>query len=164
MIRRIALIATLFAGCLLAQPPRGFFPWWDRPIAKDLNLTAPQMRQIRMTVREYRDKLIEYRAALDKAEAGLQDIFEDEKVDPKKADQAVENLAHARENLTRAFAQLSVKLRQVLTQEQWKELQKRREDRQEERKSLRKAPLSESGAPPRPGSPAPDARPHPPAH
>ena len=84
MICRVMLFAVLLAGSLLAQPPRGFFPWWDRPVAKDLNLTVPQMRQIRMTVREYRDKLIEYRAAVEKAEAGLQDVLKTIRWIPRK--------------------------------------------------------------------------------
>ncbi len=124
----------------MAQPPKGFFPWWDRPVVKDLNLSQAQTRQIRLTVREYRDKLIEARAALDKAEANLQDVLEDETLDVKKGDAAVEGLAHARENLTRVFAQMSVKLRGVLTQPQWKELQKRREGIEAERKALKKTP------------------------
>ncbi len=135
---RVLLLLALVAGLAQAQPPRAYFNWWDRPLVKDLNLTPAQMKQIRGTVREYRDKLIECRAALEKAEMGLQDMFEDETLDQRKADQAVENLAHARENLTRTFAQMSLKLRAVLTQPQWKELQKRREAIEAERKAAKK--------------------------
>jgi Spy/CpxP family protein refolding chaperone len=140
VIPRVLLLAFALSWALLAQPPRGFFPWWDRPVARDLNLSPAQTRQIRLTVREYRDKLIELRASLDKAEADLQDVFEDETVDQKRADAAIENLAHARENLTRAFAQMSLKLRMVLNQQQWKELQKRKEALDAEKKAMKKQP------------------------
>ena len=137
---RLILVLALFAGLASAQLPRGFYPWWDRPVVKDLNLKPEQLRQIRMTVREYRGRLIEARASLEKAEAELQEVFDAEAVDPRRADAAVESLSHARENLTRAFAQMSLKLRLVLTQEQWKELQARRESVEAARKAAKKQP------------------------
>jgi Spy/CpxP family protein refolding chaperone len=140
MIARV-LVAVLLSGALaFAQLPRGFYPWWDRPVVKDLNLKQEQMRQIRMTVRDYRSKLIEARQALEKAEGELQEVFDAETVDPKRADAAIENLAQARENLTRAFSQMSLKLRLVLTQDQWKELQARREGVEAARKAAKKQP------------------------
>jgi Spy/CpxP family protein refolding chaperone len=126
-MKRLIAIALLLSGILAAQPPRGYYPWWDRPVAKDLNLTPAQTQQIRMTVREYRDKLIGLRGTVQKSELDFQDLFDDETIDQKKAEQAIDNLAHARENLTRAFSEMSLKLRLVLTAQQWKELQKRRE-------------------------------------
>ena len=51
--------------------------------------------------------------------------FNAEPMDERRAEAALENLAQARANLTRAFSQMSLKLRLVLTAEQWKELQKR---------------------------------------
>ena len=56
-IRSLVLLAFL-AIPALAQAPRGFFAWWDSPIARDLNLTDSQVRQIRTTVREYRPQLV----------------------------------------------------------------------------------------------------------
>lgn len=130
-------MALLVFGVALAQPPRSYYAWWDRPVAKDLNLTADQTKRIRTTVRFYRGKLIELRAQLEKAELELQDVFEDEHVEASRASAAVEGLSHARENLTRAFAQMSVDLRTVLTQQQWKELQKRRAESDAEEKQRR---------------------------
>ena len=122
---RVALLLVLFVGSVFAQRPRGFFPWWDRPVARDLNLSAQQQRQIRTTVRDYRGKLMEARAAVEKAETEFEDAFNAEPMDERRAEAALENLAQARANLTRAFSQMSLKLRLVLTAEQWKELQKR---------------------------------------
>lgn len=126
---RMFLIAVLATGFAYAQPPRGFFPWWDRPIAKDLNLTDTQSRQIRSTIRDYRSKLIDARASLEKAELELQNAFEEDSVDTARANQAIENLAKARENLTRTVSQMALQLRLVLTPEQWQQVQKKRADR-----------------------------------
>jgi Spy/CpxP family protein refolding chaperone len=143
-MKRMLAIAMLLCLCGIgfAQPPRGFYPWWDRPVAKDLDLTPAQMKQIRTNVRAYRGKLIELRAALERSELELQDVFDDEAIDQKKAYQAIENLAHARENLTRTFSEMALQLRLVLTQAQWKLLQKRRQelDAQKQKPPAAKSP------------------------
>ena len=136
MLRLILLVVGLSLTAS-AQLPRGFYPWWDQPIVKDLNLTGTQSRDIRVIVREYRGKLIEQRAALEKAESDLQDLFDDDNVDSKRASQAIEELAGARLNLTRTFSQLALRLRLVLTAEQWRQLQKRREEIQQQRREQR---------------------------
>jgi Spy/CpxP family protein refolding chaperone len=124
----VALIALLAFQSATAQPPRAYFPWWDQPLAKDLNLTPAQREKIRNTVHEYRDKLIQERGAVQKAEIDLQDVFDNNTIDITRAFAAVENLARARENLTRTFAEMALRLRMVLTNQQWHELQKRRRE------------------------------------
>jgi Spy/CpxP family protein refolding chaperone len=124
----LALIALLAFQPAIAQPPRAYFPWWDQPLTKDLNLTPAQRQKIRATVHEYRDKLIQQRAAVQKAEIELEDVFDNDTIDAPRAFAAVENLARARENLTRTFAEMALRLRMVLTNQQWRELQKRRRD------------------------------------
>ncbi len=124
---RIMLVLMFLAGSTLsAQPPRGFFNWWDSPIAKDLNLSDDQMKQIRATVRDYRAKLIDARASVEKAEAEMEDSFNDESFSQARAGDAIERLVASRSELTRTFSQMSMRLRGVLTNEQWSELQKRR--------------------------------------
>jgi Spy/CpxP family protein refolding chaperone len=123
---RWLLLLALLTGNLWAQAPRGFYAWWDSPIVRDLNLSADQMQRIRTTVREYRGRLIDERAAIQKAEADLIDLFNDDKVDEKRVNDAIERLAIGRANLTRTLTQMSLKLRQVLTVEQWRELERRR--------------------------------------
>jgi len=111
----------------LAQPPppRQFFAWWDSPIARDLNLKDEQNKQIREVVRSYRNKLIDQRSGMDKAEGELEDVFNEDKIDQKKANEAVEHLANARADMSRTVSQMSLKLRTILTAEQWHELQKK---------------------------------------
>jgi Spy/CpxP family protein refolding chaperone len=109
-----------------AQPPFGPFPWWDSPIARDLNLSDAQNRQIRATVKEYRDRLVDLRAVVQKAEGELQDIFNEEQIDQRRANDAIERLVAARSDLTRTLSQMDLKLRGVLTAQQWQQLQQRR--------------------------------------
>ena len=137
MLRTMTLF-VLALGCAWAQLPGGFYPWWDRPIAKDLNLTDAQTRQIRSAIREYRGKLIEQRAAMQKAELDLENAFEEENIDTRRANQAIEDLAKARENLTRSYSQMALQLRQVLTLQQWQELQKRRGEGAQRRRELKR--------------------------
>jgi Spy/CpxP family protein refolding chaperone len=130
MAFRVVLMAAIAAALAFAQPPRGFYPWWDRPIAKTLNLSDAQAKQVRSTIRDYRGKLIDARAALEKAEVELEAALDEENIDQRRANQAVDDLAKARENLTRAFAQMAIQLRSALTPQQWQELQKRRAEQE----------------------------------
>jgi Spy/CpxP family protein refolding chaperone len=109
-----------------AQLPRGFYPWWERPIARDMGLTEDQMRQIRTILRERRSKMIDLRAAVEKAEGDVEDLFNEENFDQAKASEAIERLVATRAELTRMFSQMSLKLRAILTPQQWHELQRRR--------------------------------------
>ena len=107
--------------------PKGIYAWWSRPqIARDLNLSPAQREQIRATVQQYRPHLLNVRAAVNQAEQALADQFNRNPVDPGKTNEAIERLVDARSDLTRTLTQLSLKLRLVLTEQQWQELQRRR--------------------------------------
>lgn len=122
---------TLLLGVVLALPMiataqmPGMIPWWDRPIARDLGLSDEQNRQIRDVVRESRDRLIELRGSVDRAEAELRDEMNEERVDSRKAEAAIEKVVAARSEVMRAVSLMSLKLRMTLTAAQWQELQKR---------------------------------------
>jgi|SRR5579863_8635320 Spy/CpxP family protein refolding chaperone len=129
------LLAVAMAGTLAAQAPPRFnsptsFPWWNNPVANGLNnLSDAQAKQISATVAEYRDRLRDLYAQVNMAESGLEEIFNQETIDQRKADQAVDQLANARGDLTRTLSQMSLKLRTVLTAEQWQDLQNRQRAR-----------------------------------
>ena len=141
MTRFLLAFLMLSAGARPQPPPAGF-PWWDSPLVRDLNLSEDQRQQIRGVVREHRRSLIDLRAAVEKAEAQLEDVFNEDRVDQRRAGEAIDQLVAARGELTRALSQLSLRLRSILTAEQWRELQKRRET---------EGPLRRRG--PRPGGP-----------
>ena len=129
-MRSVTILALILAAPLAAQPPRGMFNWWESPLARDVKLTDDQQRQIRDTVREFRSKSIDVRGAVEKAEIEVEDVFNEDNLDQRRASEAIERLVNARGDLTRAFSQLSLRLRSVLTAEQWRELQRRRQSEQ----------------------------------
>lgn len=130
---RLLLLAMLAAATLSAQMPRGIYAWWNRPeIARDLKLTPAQREQIRAAVRQFRPHLLNVRVTVNQAEEALAMQFDRSPVDPAKANEAIERLVDARSDLTRTLSQLSLKLRLILTEDQWQELQRRRPQKQNE--------------------------------
>jgi Spy/CpxP family protein refolding chaperone len=99
--------------------------WWDQPIVQDLRLSEEQNKKIRATVAESRDRLIQLRSTADKAEAVLQQIMNEEKVDFHRGQEAIEQVVATRADMMRAVAQMSLKLRAILSFEQWQILQAR---------------------------------------
>jgi Spy/CpxP family protein refolding chaperone len=115
---------------LLAQMPQSLYPWWgNKLVVKQLDLTPPQVRQIRAAVTEAQPHLLEVRAKVLRAEQNLEDQFNNDPVDQGKANQALEQLITARIDLTRSLTELSLKLRVLLTAQQWRELQRLRPNR-----------------------------------
>ncbi len=127
------LICVLLAGNLSAQLPRRFYAWWSSPVVQDLNLSPEQQRRVRQTLREYRPHLQDIRTAVDGAEQDVEEQFNADPIDPQRVDKAIERLIAARAELTRTLTQMSLKLRTVLTQQQWQELQRRRPTSEKEK-------------------------------
>ena len=122
----LMMAVTLLAGEAAAQMSRSFFPWWEMPFTRDVNLSDGQRQQIREILRENRSKMIDLRAALEKAEGEVEDLFEDSNIDQRRANEVVERMVAARDNMTRHFTLMSLQMRKLLTNEQWKDLQARR--------------------------------------
>jgi Spy/CpxP family protein refolding chaperone len=131
---------------LLSAQGRGPRPWWDSSVIKDLNLNDAQTSQIHATVDEYRGRMSGLRAALNTAEATLEAAFNEDPVDQRKANDAIEQLGTARGELTKAVSQMDLKLRTILTSPQWQELQKRQRFRLD-RPRLRQLPGPTGSAP-----------------
>ncbi len=148
------LVVTLFVLTvpLLAQQPRNFFAWWSSPVVKDMNLSAEQTRQIQTIVREYRTKLIDQRAAVEKAEVELEECYNDDAFDLRRATDAMERLITARGDLTRNLTQMSLRLRALLTADQYRELQKRRPRALDTIREMRQQRMRPNG-PPGPNGP-----------
>jgi Spy/CpxP family protein refolding chaperone len=127
---RLLVLAFLLSASLLAQMPNSLYPWWgNKPIVKQLDLTTAQVREIRAAVTEAQPHLLEVRAKVLRAEQNLEDQFNNDPVDQGKANQALEQLIAARIDLTRSLTELSLKLRVLLTAQQWRELQRLRPNR-----------------------------------
>jgi len=127
-------------------PGRGPRPWWDSHISRDLNLTDAQTKQIQSTQQEFRPRMLELRAAVNKAESDLQTVFDEDPVDQHKASDAIDRLAAARSELTKAVSQMDLRFRMVLTAQQWQQLQQRqRPPRLDRPPGRRRTPASGSG-------------------
>src|SRR5580704_10920802 len=85
---------------LCAQMPRGI--WWEGKVARDLNLTESQDKQIKATIKEFRGRMVDLKTAVNKAEGDLEAAFNEDPVDQHKANEAIERLASARADLFRA--------------------------------------------------------------
>jgi Spy/CpxP family protein refolding chaperone len=147
-------LVFVVAACALAQGPDQF-AWWDSPLVRNLNLTMEQQKQIRGVVREYRDQLIEQRAAVQKAEGDLMDLMNEDKVDEAKARDAVDKVVAARADLMRSVSQMAVKLRVILTPQQWQMILSRRAGQMMQRRPLLRprGPLAAPGARPQGAAP-----------
>ena len=119
------LLTAIFPLTANAQGGRALLPWWDNPLTREVNLTGAQRDQIRAVVKEYRNRLVDERAAVEKADGELEDVFAEDSVDQRRAAEAIDRLTAARAELTRSLAQMSLRMRTVLTAQQWQDLQRR---------------------------------------
>jgi len=103
--------------------------WWNSPIVQKMDLSETQRRDIRGTVRQYRGHLTDLREAVQRADGDLEIALGESPVDQRKANEAIERLATARGELTRTLSQMTLRLRTILTNEQWQELQRRQAER-----------------------------------
>ncbi len=117
---------VLAATTGFAQLPKGTYAWWSSPVAQDLKLSDEQRKQIRQTIKQYRPRLLELRAEVERAETDLDREFNQPAVDSRRASETIDRFASARGDLTRTLSQMSLKLRTVLKPEQWDELQRKR--------------------------------------
>jgi len=168
-------LPLLLTSVVNAQPGggggRALLPWWDNPLVQGLDLTETQRTQIRAVVKEYRNRLVDARAAVEKAEGDLEDIFSEETVDQRKGTETIDRLAGARGELTKALSQMSLRMRSVLTLQQWQELQRRQGPGAGQGKNLRRRSTGRNGSGPGesgqrrtgPGAPPPGANTPPPA-
>ena len=114
---------------LSAQGARGgFFPWWDGPMVNGLDLTDAQRTQIRTVVQEYRGRMMEVRGAVQKAENDLAAVFNEDTVDQRRGSEVIDRLTKARADMTKSVSEMSLRMRAVLSSQQWQELQRRQQE------------------------------------
>src|SRR5579884_815779 len=123
MFRAVCICSVFASLCLFGQATRG--AWWTGQTMRELNLNAEQVGRMRATLREYRPRLVELRSTVQKAEQDLETVFNTEPVDTQKANDTITRLVTARADLTRTLSELGLKLRAVLTLQQWQQVEKR---------------------------------------
>ena len=121
---RFVLLLVMAAGVVDAQN-RAHFPWWNSPVVSTIGLSSEQSQKIHSIVRSYRDRLLDARNNVLKAQGDLEDIMNGPEVDPNQAKPVIERFASAQAISNRVFLEMSVQLRSVLTLDQWRQLVRR---------------------------------------
>ncbi len=143
------------------------FPFTFGPLGlgmmkRDVGLSDDTMRQIEGIMQSSRHLLVDLRADLEKREGDLQEALNSPQMSPAQVEKAVDTLIEARGRLSKATTMMMVRMRQLLTHEQWRKLA---ELQQRPKPVLAPAPPAPPGPPalaaPRP-SPAPQPPPRPP--
>jgi len=93
-----------------------------------LDLSDMQRNQIRSVIREYRGRMQEVRSAVQNAEGDLEAVFNEDTVDQRRGTEAIDRLTKARADMTKSVSEMSLRMRAVLTPQQWQELQRRQRD------------------------------------
>ncbi len=153
------------------SPVRGFGGgWWrNSELAQKLNLTDPQKQQLEKTFLDYRLKLVDLRADVEREELKLQPLMDADTVNEAQISSQLDTLLGARMKLEKTNAMMNVSMRKVLTADQWKQLRSMREDRfrgpraergvrdMEHRRTLRRSPGGQPAPPPAaPAAPTPN--------
>ena len=140
-MKRFALavfaMAALFATPALAQTKKALNfdqlapskintagTWWrDAKYAAVLGLTVDQQKQMDGVFQEFRIKLLDLNHSLEREEAILEPLMEAERIDASKVLPQVDRVAEARAELEKTNARMLLGIRQVMTVDQWSQLQ-----------------------------------------
>jgi Spy/CpxP family protein refolding chaperone len=93
-----------------------------------LDLSDAQRTQILTVVQEYRGRMMEVRGAVQKAERDLDQVFNEDTVDQRRCSEAIDRLTKAKADMTKSVSEMSLRMRAVLTTQQWQELQRRQRE------------------------------------
>jgi periplasmic protein CpxP/Spy len=108
--------------------------WWNSPrIAERLKLTDDQKKAFDQILMGHREKLIDLRANLEKAELVMEPLVRDDQPNEAAILAQIDKVAQARAELEKANARYLLALRSKLTPEQWKQMREFRENREQTR-------------------------------
>jgi Spy/CpxP family protein refolding chaperone len=144
----LALAGVLLAGTGLAQGPGGGMGpgpgfgehqppmekafgvhdgqgrWWNHPkVVERLKLTEEQRKTFDGILLTHREKLIDLRANVEKAELEMEPLMRDDSPNEAKILAQIDKVAQARAELEKANARFLLAIRAKLTPEQWKLVQ-----------------------------------------
>ena len=101
-----------------------FGAWWkNSEVVKELQLSDAQVKQIEQTFLEYRLKLIDLRADVERQETKLQPLLEADQPNEQQVGSQVDAVVAARGKLEKTNTMMMLAIRRVLSVEQWKKLQ-----------------------------------------
>ena len=120
----VAAAATVLAGSTWAQPlaiPPG--RWWERPrLAAELELSTEQRATLDAMALAHAKTMVDLKGEVEKAELDLRVFSDAEPFDVKRVREAFAMLQQRRTRLEQERFELLLKVREVLTAEQWKKL------------------------------------------
>jgi len=106
--------------------------WWNNPkLVERLKLTEEQRKAFDAVLQEHREKLIDLRGSLEKAEVAMEPLMSADQPNEGKILAQIDRLAQARAELEKANARFLLAIRAKLTPEQWKQLQADRAEHEE---------------------------------
>ena len=101
-----------------------FGAWWkNSEVVKELQLTDAQVKQIEQTFLDYRLKLIDLRADVERQETKLQPLLEADQPNEQQVGSQVDAVVAARGKLEKTNTMMMLAIRRVLSVDQWKKLQ-----------------------------------------
>ncbi len=97
--------------------------WWENSeLAKQLQLTDAQIKQLNQTFLDHRLKLIDYQAEMEKQDLKLQSLLDEDSPNEAQVGSQVDLVLAARSKLERENTMMNLDLRKVLSVEQWRQL------------------------------------------
>ncbi len=121
-MKKLALLLLLSVPAVVSAQNRANFPWWNSPVKRQIGLSADQSQRINQIVHSYRDRLLDARNNALKAQGDLEEILNSAEINPSQAKTVIDRVASARAASSRVFLEMSIKLRSVLTLDQWRQL------------------------------------------
>jgi Spy/CpxP family protein refolding chaperone len=111
--------------------------WWNNPrIVEQLKLTDAQRKSMDDILMAHREKLIDLKATLEKADLSLEPLVKADEPNEAQILAGIDKVALARAELEKANARYLLALRGKLTPEQWKAVQDIREHRGEQGRGM----------------------------
>ena len=104
--------------------------WWNNPrMVEKLKLTDDQRKAMDTILMQHREKLIDLRANLEKAELALQPLMSADTPNEAATTAQIDKVVQARADLERANARFLLAIREKLTADQWKQIQTTQQER-----------------------------------
>jgi periplasmic protein CpxP/Spy len=104
--------------------------WWDNPrVIERLKLTDDQRKAFDQILLDHREKLIDLRANVEKAELAMEPLVQADQPNESGILAQIDKVAQARAELEKANARYLLALRSKLTPDQWKQVQEFRKNR-----------------------------------
>ena len=125
--------------------------WWNDPdMIQKLQLTDDQRKAMDEILLNHREKLIDMRAAVEKAELAMELLMSQDQPNEAQILAQIDKVAQARAELEKANARFLLAIRSKLSPDQWKQLQAARAERAGSRWRGRTGGGAPQGTPPPP--------------